>query len=171
MEAGRIHLARARELVPGPWGPGSPLGFLEVEGPWACGQLREALASAAKLMADLAPIDSGGADELMAVAARVAGGSRRTAGQARRGNGPPGTTSISLRGPAPFAPAAPADLFHPALGRLYAADRGRCRGGSETAALWTSAVAACAEAGLVWDEALASYHLARSLLTARRLPQ
>jgi DNA-binding NarL/FixJ family response regulator len=67
-----------------------------------------------------------------------------------------------------FALHRPDDVIHRARGRLYAADRARCHHDQDAAVLWREAVAACAVAGFVWHEALASYQLARALLAERR---
>ena len=167
VDAGLTHLARARELVPGPWHIGQMLDFVEMEGLWASGKLREALACATGQVADWVPIDAGGADETMAAAARIAADLGEAT--ASRSEAMAVLERLELlRGTEPFAQSGPDDLYHPALGRLYEADRGRCHGGPDTSPLWRSAVAACADAGLVWEEARGSYHLARSLLTARR---
>jgi DNA-binding CsgD family transcriptional regulator len=167
-DAGRAHLARARELVPGPWGVGDVLSYVESEALWADGEPREALACAVRQVPEWCRVAWDGADQVVAFAARAA------ADLAER----PGCRDEAralleqvedLRGVEPplFTPAGPADVLHPAYGALFAAERTRCRGDPHPAPTWRSAVAACHRAGLVWDEALSAYQLARALLAER----
>ena len=166
--AGRSHLARARELRPRHGAAGDVLELLEIDAHADLGDSREALSLAARLMpaqVSATPMD---ADELLVIAARAAGdlaedpGGREEAISLLDG-------IVESRGPdhPGFECTGPEDLVHPARGALFAADRARCHGDTDTADLWRTAVTTCAEAGMVWHEALASYQLGRSLLAER----
>jgi DNA-binding CsgD family transcriptional regulator len=170
LEGGRAHLSRARELAPGPVGVGDLRAFIDIEGSWVDGEMREALAVAADMMPEVVALGPGsGGDELLLLAARVA------ASLAEQPGGRKEARELldqleRIRGTEPdrFAPATADDLLHPAWGLLFAAERARCHGEPDTAPLWRSAVSACAAAGLVPEKALASYQLARALLADRR---
>ncbi|MGZ5400510.1 MAG: helix-turn-helix transcriptional regulator [Nocardioides sp.] len=168
VDAGREHLTRAREVLPEMRSASDIFGFIEVEGLWATGAPESALDHAAMVMAELIRVETRSANEMLALAARVAAdlaerpGRRNDAvnllAEIERLHATADTLSV---------PAGPCDLLHPAYLRIFAAERARCHGDPDTAAVWRSAVAACAKAGLTWDEALASYQLARSLLAVR----
>ncbi|WP_167305808.1 helix-turn-helix transcriptional regulator [Nocardioides euryhalodurans] len=166
--AGRSHLTRARELRPRHGAAGDILELLEIEALADLRDSREALTLAARLMpaqVSATPMD---ADELLVIAARAAG----DLGEDPRGRAEAISLLdeiVELRGPdhPGFECTGPEDLVHPARGALFAADRARCHGDTDTADLWRTAVTTCAEAGMVWHEALASYQLGRALLAER----
>lgn len=167
--AARTHLARARELHPSTPRPGELLGVIELEAHAALGEQRRALELAAQMMPAQARLDPGGADEFLVIAARAAADLAeqpgcRDAAVALLDR----VESERCRDVPWFEPSGPEDLIHPARGCLFAAERARCHGATETATRWRQAVDTCQAAGLVWHEALASYRLARALLGERR---
>jgi DNA-binding NarL/FixJ family response regulator len=120
-------------------------------------------------METLVQLDPTYGDELLPLAARIAGDLAE-----KPGRGPQAQALLDrieqLRGTEPhrFAPADESDLLHPAWGHLFAAERARCFREPDSATRWEAAVSAAGAAGLVWDETLASFQLARALLTGRR---
>ncbi|QZY30386.1 helix-turn-helix transcriptional regulator [Nocardioides coralli] len=162
-EAGRTHMVRARELMPGRWAPGDLLALVEVEALGAERKYAEALDVAGHLMPDMAAVDLGGADELLVSAARAA------ADLAERDR-PAAVAQLerleSLRGADAFVAQGRRDRLHPALGSLFRAERARCTGDRDAAAAWASAAESCQDVGLPWHAAHASYHLARTLLAS-----
>jgi DNA-binding CsgD family transcriptional regulator len=167
-QAGRAHLARARELGPERGGPGDILEFVEVEAKWAGSDHQGALTQLAAMLPPLAVVDPDGADEALALAARVAGDlSERPAGRA---DAVALLTRIEeLRGPASerFRMPESPETKHPVHAAVFRAERARCHGEPATADLWEAALTACTDAALVWDQALVSYRLARALLIER----
>ena len=168
VDSGRAHLARARELAPVPLGVGDLRAFTDIEGLWAGGEPREALDRLADMMPGVIAVDPAGGDEVLVLAARVAAAlAEQPGGREEARDRLERVERIRGAGADRFAPGTADDLVHPAWGQLFAAERARCHGERHTAALWRSAVSACAAAGLIRDEALASYQLARALLADR----
>ena len=69
--------------------------------------------------------------------------------------------------PAPFEVSGPDDLVQPAMHALFTAETARCMAEKPTSVVWTEAVRRCADAGLRWDEAVASWRCAQALLDER----
>ncbi len=63
-----------------------------------------------------------------------------------------------------FEPSGPTDTTQPAQAALFAAESGRADGARHQVGLWRAAVAACAAAGLGWDEQLSTWRLAEALI-------
>lgn len=165
LENGRAHLERARELYERPPGFELPLDPLwQVEAHWALGQHREALALTTRLVPIGLDLDPSGLGELLVVAARSAADLSREPGSKSEAVGWFDAIDRAADPENPWFEVASADdLLHPALARLYDAERARCTGTPDEADRWRAAVSACAAAGLTWDEARASYQLARTL--------
>ena len=169
LEAGHSHLARARENVSAGTDDADVLAYIEVEELWSLGEHREALSRVARLLAEDAVVDPVTADEGLVLASHVA------ADLAEQPGARPEAVDlleqlegIRASGPTPpFAPASSDDLLHPAYGLVLAAERARCHGADDAVERWKDAVSACHAADLVWEEALASYHLGRALLARR----
>ncbi len=165
--SGRSHLERARELRPDRRMPGDGLPYTEAESMWQDGEPLAALTLVENLMPAAAVVDTDGAGELLVLAARAAGDladvpGRRPEAVARLER----VERLRGGGRAWFEPAGPDDLMHPARGQLFAAERARCHGDTDATPHWRDAVSTCHGAGLVWDEARASYQLARATLAA-----
>ena len=62
-----------------------------------------------------------------------------------------------------FDPAGPADTTQVARAALFASELGRANGAEDGISLWREAVAACAAAGLGWDQ-VSSWRLASVLM-------
>jgi DNA-binding CsgD family transcriptional regulator len=169
LAAGRAHLTRARELTPRTSRAGDILEPIEIEAEgYHLGHPRKALSYAAQLMPETRRLDPRGGDALLVMAARSACVLAEAPGA--RDEAVALLDRIErLRGqePPPFEFMVPGDVMHPARRALFAADRAQCHGETDTARLWQVAMSACAEAGMTWHEALASYQLARALLAER----
>jgi DNA-binding CsgD family transcriptional regulator len=63
-----------------------------------------------------------------------------------------------------FEPSGPDDTVQPARAALFAAECGRADGVEDQVGLWREAVAACAKAGLGWEEQTGSWRLAAALI-------
>ena len=74
-------------------------------------------------------------------------------------------TRATLPGTA-FQLAGPDDTVQMARAALFAAESGRAEGVEDQVGLWREAVAACASAGLGWEEQTASWQLAAALVEA-----
>jgi DNA-binding CsgD family transcriptional regulator len=169
LSAARQHLTRARELAPARRLVGDLWVLTETQVAIARGDQVPALSLMAEALPDLRAIDEEAADELLVWAARAAADLAAQPGEHADAVG--WLEKIDdLRGDTPprFVTCSPDDLIHPAWARLFAAEAARCRdGGSRRPELWADAVTACAEAGLPWEQALCSFHLAQSLLATK----
>lgn len=159
------HLARVRELLPQDRAAGSFVNRVEPQALWLAGDGDQALALVETLMPRAAEIGLD-ADEMLLWA------TRSCADLAESGQRPEAVAWHDridrLRGDGPrFPPCSPDDLLHPAKGHIHAAERARCLGEPDQPLLWDAAATACAEAGLVWEEALARYRLAQAILNTR----
>jgi DNA-binding CsgD family transcriptional regulator len=65
-----------------------------------------------------------------------------------------------------FQPSGPDDTIQVALGVLFAAESGRADGDEDQIGPWREAVAACAEAGLGWDQQVSTWRLASALIAS-----
>ena len=63
-----------------------------------------------------------------------------------------------------FQPSCPDDTVQVAWAALFAAESGRADGVEDQIGPWREAVAACAEAGLGWDQQVSSWRLASALI-------
>jgi DNA-binding CsgD family transcriptional regulator len=169
LTAGRTHLDRAYELQPVQPSSFDLLAWVDIEALHACGELPAALQQAAALMEGLVQLDPTFGDELLPLAARIAGDLAE-----QPGRGPQAQTLLErierIRGTEPdrFVPADKSDLLHPAWAYLFAAERARCFDQPDPVPLWEAAVSAACAAGLAWDQTVASFQLARALLAGRR---
>jgi DNA-binding CsgD family transcriptional regulator len=167
--AGHVHLSRAMGLS-GDRGAGGLVGFLTVEGLWAQGEHRAALGLATDRMAEEATtaLSLSAADELIALASHVAAdlaeqpGARAEAVSLLAGIESFCLTDGQWTGTEPHQ-----DALHGAYLQVYGAERARCHADANVSERWRVAEAGCRTAGLVWQEALASYQLGRSLLAER----
>jgi len=74
---------------------------------------------------------------------------------------------VSARGEllgTPFALYSDRDSLQPARAALFAAERSRAEGGADQVERWREAIAACATAGLGWEQHCASWRLATALV-------
>ncbi|ADU47506.1 transcriptional regulator, LuxR family [Intrasporangium calvum DSM 43043] len=169
LAAARQHLARARELSSQRRLLGGFVIAPEARVAVAQGDQVQALSIIAEGIPAMRTVDADSADELLVWAARAAADLATRPGEHVNAVG--WLEKIErLRGrtPPPFGPRRPENAFIVAWARLYAAEAERCRdGGPRRPELWTDAVAACARAGLPWEQALASYRLAQSLLSTK----
>jgi DNA-binding CsgD family transcriptional regulator len=164
----RGHLDRAHELLPIRQIAGNVGLLTDVQAHWASGDPARSLELLESGMAANAAVDYAAADEMLIWAARAAADLAESPG--RRSQAVAWLTRIdALRGDEErFAAGGPDDRLHPAQARIHAAERARCLGGDpELPALWEAAASTSAEAGLVWEEALARYRLAQAVLTSR----
>jgi DNA-binding CsgD family transcriptional regulator/tetratricopeptide (TPR) repeat protein len=164
----RNHLARVEELLPRERVAGRFVNRVEIQARCLAGEADQALDLVETLMPGTAEIGSSMADELLLWATRSCADlaespDRRPEALARLDR------VEQLRGDGPrFEACGPDDLLHPTRGRIHAAERARCLGDDpDLSALWAAAATSCAEAGLVWEEALARYRLAQAVLTTR----
>lgn len=164
------HLLRAKELSPQSHTVGNGVFDVEVRMAVASHDPATALELIEEVLPITVPVDPDAADQLLMWAARAAcdltdgpGGRERPVSWLHR--------IERLRGedPPPFAAHAPTDHFHPAHGRVFAAERARCHGEKSTLAeLYEAATASCAAAGLPWEQSLAAYRQAQALLASGR---
>ena len=63
-----------------------------------------------------------------------------------------------------FQPSGPDDTVQLARAALFAAEQGRADGVEDQVSLWREAVAACATAGLGWEQQVSSWRLAAALI-------
>ena len=63
-----------------------------------------------------------------------------------------------------FQPSGPDDTVQLARAALFAAESGRADGAEDQIGLWREAVAACADAGLGWEQQVSSWRLASALI-------
>ena len=168
----RMHLARAKELMPRPAVVGDSWFGCEMLCSIALGDPVRALEVVEQCMAEATAIDPMTADLYLLRAGQAAG----DLADLHAVSGPAGSAAEwlgrieRLRGDDPprFAASGPQDLVRPAFAALYAADRARCLGdrvGEPT--LWEEASAATGAAGLRYDRARALFHLGRVLATAK----
>ena len=170
--AADLHLRRATELLPTAAPVGDPLLDTQIQVAIAVGDPLDALERISGNMAEALDVNPIAADEWLELASRAAAqlvdrtsnGSTREAVlrrleriEATRGAVPP-----------PFTPSGPLDVVHPALGALYAAQRGHCAGSNvEMAELWEAACEATLKADMQYQHARSLYYLSRHLLTHR----
>ncbi|MFI7061505.1 AAA family ATPase [Kribbella sp. NPDC050124] len=165
-DAAGLHLERAQELLP---------GIESRDGLFSQPVLAEYLLATGRAEAALdllsrtigvPNVDTRDADELLVWGARAAAALMEAA-RDRQDSDAMQTTRAAfddLRAarrtmqPAPFEPGGPADLIQPAMQALFAAFE------SSTSAAWEDAVRRSADAGLRWDEAVASARWAQALL-------
>lgn len=171
-EAGH-HIDRLRELSPafesrvGAQGP-----VLLAEYHLACGDTDAAHAVVERTLAAHTTADPRVGDVLLLWGARAAAdlarsgrdsGEHATVAEARRRLDNLIEVRRAVAAPL-FRPTDAGDLLPPALEALFEAESARCRTTHGSPAAWQTAVAACAAAGLRWEEAVASQWLGRSLL-------
>lgn len=165
-ELAQDHMARVRELLPDERVIGRFVNHVEPQVLWLAGETDQALDLVEALMPGTVEIGLDLADEMLLWATRSCAD---LAASGRRSEAVGWLDRIDrLRGAGPWFPSrAPDDLAHPAQGRIHAAERARCLDEPEQPGLWEAAATACADAGLVWEEALAHYRLAQAILTGR----
>jgi len=165
LATGRTHLERAGELYARPPGFELPLDPLwRVDAYRALGQHRDALALATRLVPIGLELDPSGLGELLVTAAGAAADLAQQPGS--RAEAIAWLDAIDRQADPEnpwFEVSSGDDHLHPALARLYEAEHARCRSDPDEAKCWRAAVSACATAGLPWEEARASYQLARAL--------
>jgi len=170
LAAAAHHLARATEISPGTPVVGYTAASTDVRVAWAAGDQPRALARSEDAMPALVRLDDPAADDLLVWSARAAADLAEEPGM--RPKALAWLERIAAaRGvaPAPFRARAADDLISPAWGLLHEAEHSRCAGeGPEQERAWEAASAACRDAGLPWEQALSSYHLARCLLVRSR---
>jgi DNA-binding CsgD family transcriptional regulator len=171
-DAARDHLLRARELLPDleeqPWvEAGPPMAEVLLAGNDPVG--------AFELVERVLPVnavDPRVVDELMVSGARAAADlverasddRDQTAVQAHR---EALTQLVKTRGTlpgTPFQPSGQDDTTQVALAALFAAESARAEGVEDQIGLWREAVAACAGAGLGWEQQVSTWRLASSLI-------
>jgi DNA-binding CsgD family transcriptional regulator len=171
-QAAALHLRRAEELMPTAAPVGDPLADTQIQVSIALGNPLHALEQIDQLMAEVVQIDPVTADEMLQHASHAA------ADLAERDPSREGRLSAvrylerieASRGtqPAPFAPASPDDVVHPALGALYKAQRAQCSGAAPgLGELWEAACSATERADMQYEHARALYCLGRHLLKQR----
>ena len=173
-DVARNHLLRARELLPGleerPWeAAGVPVADVLLAGNDPAGAF-DLLERVLPLIA----VDPRCADEMMVSAARAAADSVQRASDDRdptavRIHREALTRLLALRATLPgivFEPSGPDDTVQLARAALFAAESARADGEEQTGP-WRQAVAACAEAGLLWEQQVSSWRLASSLIDSR----
>lgn len=166
LPAAQLHQARASELFPGRRLVGGIQPVVEARVAWAAGDLARSLEILEQALYAHVDVDPADAVEGIVWAARAAADLGERPGERDaavtwldRIEDGLGVTSDW------FESTTSTDAIHPAWGHLFAAESARCRGDRKAQPrLWEAAARASDEAGLVWEQALACYRLARSLL-------
>ena len=172
-DAARDHLARApRELC-----PTSRSGQRCMAGPPMAEMLlaQDDPAGAFELVERVLPVnavDPRVVDELMVCGARAAADLVQRASDDRdqtavQTHREALTRLVKTRATLPgiaFQPSCPDDTVQVARAALFAAESGRADGVEDQIGLWREAVAACAEAGLGWEQQVSSWRLASALI-------
>ncbi len=171
-DAARDHLQRARELLPDlEQRPGLMAGSPIAETLLA----QDDPAAAFELVERVLPVnavDPRVVDELMVWGARAAADlverasddRDQTAVQTHR---EALTRLVETRATLPgiaFQPSGPDDTVQVAWAALFAAEQGRAEGSEDSLRLWRKAVAACAAAGMGWEQQVASWRLCAALV-------
>ncbi len=174
LEASRLHLARAEELMPNAAAAGDNLAWAQLETALCSGDARRAMGLAETAIHESLQIAPGAADEYLLLGARAAAdlASSAAADGLRTRQARAGLDRLErARGstPTPFEQVGPDDTLHPAWAALYAAERARCLNDrSNLADLWSAAADRCAAATMPWEGALANLRLAEILLSSRK---
>jgi DNA-binding CsgD family transcriptional regulator/tetratricopeptide (TPR) repeat protein len=171
-DAALHHLLRARELLPDletrpEVTAGAPMAevLLAQHDPVGAFELVERVLP-------LNAVDPRVVDELMVLGARAAAdlvqrasdGRDQTAVRAHRESL---TRLVKSRSTLPgilFQPSCPVDTLQPARAALFAAESSRADGVEDQVSPWREAVAACATAGLGWEQQVATWRLASALM-------
>jgi DNA-binding CsgD family transcriptional regulator len=171
-EASRGHLTRAREVRPyleerPECGPGEPMAEMLLAENDAAG--------AFEFIERVLPWNSGDPhvlDGLVVLGARAAADLVRQASDDRdqgavQAHREALTRLVKARAALPgtaFEPSGTDDTVQPARAALFAAESGRAEAVEDQVGLWREAVAACAKAGLGWEEQIGSWRLAAALI-------